>query len=58
MAKKLKKNIVIDWTGYPIGYECKSKQIKIIMCQKDQADNIISQKHYSKKPTKNSFLNF
>ena len=27
------------------------------MCEKQQADNIISQHHYSKKPTKNSFLN-
>ena len=27
------------------------------MCEKDQADNIIVKHHYSKKPTKNSFLN-
>ncbi len=27
------------------------------MCKKDQADNIIVKHHYSKKPTKNSFLN-
>tara|TARA_R100001463_G_scaffold45807_2_gene94257 strand:+ start:33 stop:650 length:618 start_codon:yes stop_codon:yes gene_type:complete len=58
MSKKLKKNPVKDWTDYVVGYECKSKQIKIIMCEKNQADNIIAQKHYSKKPTKNSFLNF
>ena len=55
---KLKKNKIIDWTGYPVGYECKSKEIKILMCEKNQADNIIAQKHYSKKPTINSCLNF
>ena len=54
---KLKKNKIKDWTGYTIGYECKKKNIKIIMCEKSQADNIISKNHYSKKPTKNSFLN-
>jgi hypothetical protein len=57
MSKKLKKNSIIDWTGYVVGYECKIKEIKIIMCEKDQADNLIKQYHYSKKPTKNSFLN-
>lgn len=54
---KLKKSPVIDWTGYLIGYECKKKRIKILMCEKKQADNIIIKYHYSKKPTKNSFLN-
>lgn len=58
MSKKLKKQPVKDWTDYVVGYECITKQIKIIMCEKNQADNIISQNHYSKKPTKNSFLNF
>lgn len=54
---KLKKTPIKDWTGYIIGFECKKKGIKIIMCDKGQADNIISKKHYSKKPTKNIFLN-
>jgi hypothetical protein len=53
---KLKKTPVIDWTDYIIGYECISKQIQIIICEKIQADRIISKYHYSKKPTKNSFL--
>ena len=54
---KLKKTPIKDWTGYIIGFECKKKGIKIIMCEKDQADSIISKNHYSKKSTKNSFLN-
>jgi len=54
---KLKKTPIKDWTGYIVGFECKKKEIKIVMCEKDQADNIISINHYSKKPTKNSFLN-
>jgi hypothetical protein len=58
MGKNLKKNAIKDWTNYIIGYECKAKNIRILMCDKSQADNIIAQKHYSKKPTKNSFVNF
>lgn len=54
---KLKKNAIIDWTGYIIGFECPSKTIKILICEKYQADDIIKKFHYSKKPTKNSFLN-
>jgi len=54
---KLKKTPIKDWTDYIVGYECKKKDIKIMMCEKDQADSIIALNHYSKKPTKNSFLN-
>ena len=54
---KLNKTPIKDWTDYIVGYECKNKNIKIVMCEKDQADNIIVKHHYSKKPTKNSFLN-
>ena len=54
---KLKKHPIKDWTGYIVGYECKKKEIKILMCEKSQADTIISKNHYSKKPTQNSFLN-
>jgi hypothetical protein len=54
---KLKKTPIKDWTNYTIGFECKKKNIKIIMCEKSQADIIILKNHYSKKPTKNSFLN-
>ena len=56
MGKALKKTVVKDWTDHVVGYECKAKSIKIIMCEKCQADNIIAHNHYSKKPTKNSFL--
>lgn len=55
---KLKKIKVKDLFGYVIGYECPVKEIKIIVCEKSQADAIISKYHYSKKPTKNSFLSF
>jgi hypothetical protein len=54
---KLKKQPIKDWTNYVIGFECPKKEIKILMCEKYQADNLISKFHYSKKPTKNSFLN-
>ena len=54
---KLKKTPIKDWTDYIVGFECKKKDIKIMMCEKDQADSIIALNHYSKKPTKNSFLN-
>jgi len=54
---KLKKTPIKDWTNYIIGYECKKKNIKILMCEKYQADSIITKNHYSKKSTKNSFLN-
>ncbi len=55
---KYKKTTVIDWTGHIIGYECKQKNVKIIVCEKSEADVIIMKYHYSKKPTKNSFLSF
>ena len=52
----LKKQPILDWTDYVIGFECPKKEIKIIVCEKPQADAIISKHHYSGKPTKNSFL--
>jgi hypothetical protein len=55
---KLKKTPILDLTNYIIGYECISKDIKILVCEKKKADLIISKNHYSKKPTKNSFLSF
>ena len=54
---KLKKQPIKDWTNYVVGFECPKKEIKILMCEKSQADNLIFKYHYSKKPTKNSFLN-
>ena len=53
---KLKKQPIKDWLGYVIGFECPEKEIKILVCEKPQADAIISKHHYSGKPTKNSFL--
>lgn len=55
---KLSKKPIYDWTGHIIGYECQEKYIKIIVCEKKNADKIIILNHYSKKPTKNSFLSF
>jgi hypothetical protein len=55
----LKKTPIFDiFNLYIIGFECQSKEIKIIVCDKINADTIISKYHYSNKPTKNSFLNF
>jgi hypothetical protein len=53
---KLKKSALYDWTNTIIGYECKCKNIKIVVCDKKQADSIIIKHHYSGKPTKNSFI--
>ena len=53
---KLKKQPINDVFGFLKGYECVCKQIRIEICEKTQADNIIAKHHYSKKPTKNSFL--
>lgn len=53
---KLKKRAVVDWTGTVVGFECPSKAIKIIECEKADADAVITKHHYSGKPTKNSFL--
>lgn len=55
---KLKKCLVKDWLGFPSGYECPSKGIRIIVCKKEDADKIIITNHYSGKSTKNSFLSF
>ena len=54
----LKKQPIYDWTNFIIGYECEVKEIKILVCEKSDADRIIVKNHYSKKPTKNSFLSF
>lgn len=41
-----------------IGYEAPDKGLKIVVCDKKDADDIIIKHHYSHKPTKNSFLSF
>lgn len=55
--KKLRKVPIKDLFGYCIGYECPEKQIKILPCEKEAADNIIIPHHYSHKATKNSCIN-
>ena len=55
---KLKKYPIKDWLGFITGYECPAKEIKIVICEKQEADHIIMKHHYSKKPTKNSFASF
>lgn len=55
---KLRKYVVYDWLGFPIGYECPSKGIKIITCNKEDADKIVIKNHYSGKATKNTFISF
>ena len=52
----LKKTYIEDWTGQIIGMACPEKFIEIRICEKSEADRIISKHHYSGKPTKNSFL--
>ena len=54
---KLKKFPITDLFGYCIGYECPEKEIKIIECEKLEADKIIIPHHYSHKVTSNSCIN-
>jgi len=54
--KRYRKYPVLDLSGRCIGYEVPEKQIKIIECEKAQADRIIRLHHYSHKVTKNSFV--
>lgn len=60
MARKLAKLPIYEglFGNKIIGYECPEKQIKIVVCNKSEADRIIVAHHYSHKPTKNSFLSF
>ena len=41
-----------------VGWEAPEKEVKIMVCAKADADAIVSEHHYSHKPTKNSFLSF
>lgn len=52
------KELIYDDFGYCKGAIHHTKGIKILVCEKRQADEIIIKHHYSKKPTKNSFLSF
>ena len=55
---KIKKNPILDDDGNIIGYEAPEKGIKILVCDKKEADPIIIANHYSHTVTKNSFLSF
>lgn len=54
--KRYKKIPILDLSERVIGYEIPDKEIKIIECEKSQADKIIKEHHYSHKVTKNSFV--
>ena len=54
---KLKTVPIEDLFGYCIGYECPDKDIKLVECEKAEADAIIIPLHYSHKVAPNSFLN-
>lgn len=56
MRKRLKKIPICDLFGGVIGYEAPEKEIKIVECDKSQADIIVCKYHYSHKATKNSFV--
>lgn len=55
--KKLKKTRILGFCGFVIGYECEEKEIRIVECDKAQADAIIVPHHFSHKVTKNSCIN-
>ena len=55
---KLKKQPVLDDAGELIGYEAPEKGIKILVCDKKEAEPIIIEHHYSHKVTRNCFLSF
>lgn len=58
--RRIKKNpIYSDASGKRmIGWEATAKGIKILVCDKSEADDIITKHHYSHKPIRNSFLSF
>lgn len=56
MSRKRYKKLPIYDGDKCIGYEILEKNIKIIKCDKSQADDIIKEHHYSHKVTKNSFV--
>ena len=52
------KKVPIVEDGKIVGYEAPDKALKIMVCDKKDADAIIIKHHYSHKATKNSFLSF
>lgn len=57
MMKKLRKYPITDLLGIVCGYECPEKEIKIIVCDKQEADAVIIPHHYSHKAVSNSCIN-
>lgn len=55
--RKLGKTPVLGFCGFIVGYECKEKGIRIIECDKSQADSVIVPHHFSHKVTVNSCIN-
>jgi adenine modification enzyme len=56
--KKLKKEPIFGLLKDIVGIRCQEKSIELMICDKSEADKIITEYHYSHKPTKNSFLSF
>lgn len=54
--RKLEKRPLTDLFGTCIGYECPVRGIKLVECDKAQADRIIEKHHYSHKATPNAFV--
>lgn len=55
--KKLEKTPVFGFCGFIVGYECKKKGIRLVECDKSQADSVIVPHHFSHKVTMNSCIN-
>ena len=53
---KLKKKHIVDLIGHCIGYECPSKEISIMECEKCEADYYVVPNHYSHKAVSNSCI--
>ena len=56
--KRIHKEPIIDNDGNIIGFKTIEKPIKIMVCNKSEADKLVVEHHYSHKATKNSFLSF
>lgn len=55
--KKLGKTPIFGFCGFIVGYECKDKGIRLVECDKSQADSVIVPHHFSHKVTMNSCIN-
>lgn len=55
--KKLGKTPIFGFCGFIVGYECKDKGIRLVECDKSQADSVLVPHHFSHKVTMNSCIN-